>query len=168
MALSRALRARLRKLRIVVMDVDGVLTDGGMYYSERGEDLKKFNTKDGQGIQLLQQAGIRTALVTGETTAIVARRAAKLRIEDVYQGAVDKLSVVKALLEKQGVRPDEACYIGDDLSDLEPMKFVGTAFAVADATRAIKRVAHYVTRRPGGEGAVREVCDMILSSRQAR
>ena len=165
MTLSRSLRARLRKLRVVIIDVDGVLTDGGMYYSERGEELKKFNAKDGQGIQRLHQAGIRTALVTGETTAIVAHRAAKLRIEDVYQGAVDKLSVVKALLEKHGIRPGEACYIGDDLGDLEPMKFIGTAVAVADATPAIKRVAHYVTRRRGGEGAVREVCDMILSSR---
>jgi N-acylneuraminate cytidylyltransferase len=149
---------------MVVMDVDGVLTDCGTYYSERGQELKKFNTKDGQGIQLLHETGIRTALVTGETTAFAARRAAKLQIEDVYQGAVDKLSVVKALLEKHGISPHEACYIGDDMGDLEPMKFVGTAVAVADATPAIKRVAHYVTRRRGGEGAVREVSDLILSS----
>jgi YrbI family 3-deoxy-D-manno-octulosonate 8-phosphate phosphatase len=160
-----ALRARLRRLRMVILDVDGVLTDGGMYYSERGEALKKFNTKDGQGIRRLHEAGIRTALVTGETTAIVTHRAAKLQIEDVYQGATDKLSIVKALLEKHGIRPEEACYVGDDLGDLEAMTCVGVAVAVADAAPAIRRIAHFMTRRRGGEGAVREVCELILSAR---
>lgn len=160
-----ALRARLMQLRMVIMDVDGVLTDGGMYYSERGEELKKFNTKDGQGIRLLHEAGIRTALVTGEDTPIVARRAAKLQIDEVHQAALDKLSVVKALLEKHGIRPAEACYVGDDVGDLKAMRFVGVAVAVADATPAVKRVAHYVTRRGGGAGAVREVCNRILSAR---
>ena len=160
-----ALNVRLRRLKMVIMDVDGVLTDGGMYYSERGEALKKFNTKDGQGIRLLHEAGIRTALVTGETTAIVTHRAAKLEIEDVYQGAVDKLPIVKALLEKHGIRPEEACYVGDDAGDLEAMKFVGVAVAVADAVSGVKRIAHCVARRRGGEGAVREVCELILSVR---
>lgn len=160
-----ALRARLRGLRMVILDVDGVLTDGGMYYSERGEELKKFNTKDGQGVKLLHEAGIRTALVTGETTAIVTHRAAKLQIEDLYQGATDKLAIVKALLEKHGVRPEEACYVGDDTGDLEAMKFVGIAVAVADSISRVKRVAHCVTRRRGGEGAVREVCELILAAR---
>jgi YrbI family 3-deoxy-D-manno-octulosonate 8-phosphate phosphatase len=167
MALTRALRARFRRVRLLILDVDGVLTDAGMYYAEGGDELKKFNTRDGHGIRMLQEAGIRTAIVTREQTAIVARRAAKLRIDDVHQGILDKLPVVKALCEKHGVRPDEACYVGDDLGDLEAMTFVGLPVAVRDAMRPIKRVARYVTRGRGGEGAVREVCDLVLAARAA-
>jgi 3-deoxy-D-manno-octulosonate 8-phosphate phosphatase (KDO 8-P phosphatase) len=168
MALSPRRRARFGRVRLLILDVDGVLTDAGMYYSERGDELKKFNTRDGHGIRLLQDAGIRTAIVTREETAIVARRAAKLRIEDVHQGILDKLPVVKALCEKHGVTADEACYVGDDLGDLEAMSFVGLPVAVRDAMRPIKRVARYVTRRRGGDGAVREVCDLILAARTHR
>lgn len=167
MALSPALRQRLRKVRMVIMDVDGVLTDAGMYYSESGEELKKFNTRDGHGITLLHAAGIKTALVTRERTPIVTRRAAKLGITEVHQGALDKLPVLKALLEKHGVAPEEACYIGDDVGDQEVMGYVGFAAAVADALPQIKKVARYVTRKKGGEGAVREVCDLILAARES-
>lgn len=168
MAVSAALRGHLRRVQLLLMDVDGVLTDGGMYYTESGDELKKFNTRDGHGITLLQAAGIMTALVTRERTAIVTRRAAKLGISEVHQGVLDKLPVVKAILEKHGIEHGEACYVGDDLGDLEAMKFVGLPVAVADAAPHVKRVARYITRRRGGEGAVREVCDMILSARRAR
>lgn len=150
---------------MVVMDVDGVLTDAGMYYSENGDELKKFNTRDGHGITLLHAAGIRTALVTRERTPIVTRRAAKLGITEVHQGALDKLPVVKGILEKHGLAPADACYIGDDVGDQEVMGYVGFAAAVADALLPIRRAAHYITRKKGGEGAVREVCDMILAER---
>lgn len=166
MALSAALRGRLRRIRMLLMDVDGVLTDGGMYYTESGDELKKFNTRDGHGITLLHAAGMRTALVTREQTAIVTRRAAKLGISEVRQGALDKLPVVRGILEKHGITPDAACYIGDDLGDLEVMGYVGCAVAVADALPPIRRIAHYVTRKRGGEGAVREVCDLILATRR--
>jgi len=166
MALSPALRRRLQKVRMVIMDVDGVLTDAGMYYSESGEELKKFNTRDGHGITLLHAAGIKTALVTRERTPIVTRRAAKLGIAEVHQGALDKLRIVKGILEKHGFAAAEACYIGDDVGDQEVMGYVGFAAAVADALPEIKKVAHYVTRKQGGEGAVREVCDLILSARE--
>ena len=165
MALSPALRRRLQKVRMVIMDVDGVLTDAGMYYSESGDELKKFNTRDGHGIALLHAAGIKTALVTRERTPIVTRRAAKLRITEVHQGALDKLPVVKGILEKHGVAPVAACYIGDDVGDQEVMGYVGFAAAVADALPPIRKIAHYVTRKRGGEGAVREVCDLILAAR---
>jgi 3-deoxy-D-manno-octulosonate 8-phosphate phosphatase (KDO 8-P phosphatase) len=168
MAVRSLVRERFRRVRLLVLDVDGVLTDAGMYYSESGDELKKFNTRDGHGIRMLQDAGIRTAIVTREQTAIVARRATKLKIEDVHQGILDKLPVVKALCEKHGVAPDEACYVGDDLGDLDAMKFVGLPVAVRDAMPPIKRVARYVTRRRGGDGAVREVCDLILASRAHR
>ena len=166
MALNQALLRRARKVRMVIMDVDGVLTDAGMYYSESGEELKKFNTRDGHGITLLHSAGIKTAFVTRERTPIVTRRAAKLGVTEVHQGTLDKLPVVKGILEKHGISPAEACYIADDVGDLEPMGCVGFAAAVADALPEIKKVAHYVTRKKGGEGAVREVCDLILSSRK--
>jgi YrbI family 3-deoxy-D-manno-octulosonate 8-phosphate phosphatase len=150
---------------MLIMDVDGVLTDAGMYYSEGGEEWKKFNTRDGHGITLLHGAGIKTALVTREQTAIVARRALKLKIAEVHQGILDKLPVVQALLEKHGITREEACYVGDDLGDLEVMQWIGLPVAVGDAVPAVKKVARLITRKKGGEGAVREVCDLILEAR---
>lgn len=168
MAVSQTVHRRAQRVRMVIMDVDGVLTDGGMYYSEAGDELKKFNTRDGHGITLLHAAGIMTAFVTRELTPIVTRRAAKLGVTEVHQGAVDKLPVVKKILEKHGVTPEEVCCIGDDVGDQEVMGYVGFAAAVADALPGIKKVAHYIARKKGGEGAVREVCDLVLSSRSAR
>jgi YrbI family 3-deoxy-D-manno-octulosonate 8-phosphate phosphatase len=150
------------------MDVDGVLTDAGMYYAESGDEFKKFSTRDGHGITLLHAAGIKTAVVTRERTSIVTRRAAKLGITEVHQGVLDKLPVVKGILEKHGVSPREACYIGDDVGDREVMAYVGFAVAVADALPAIKKVAHYVTKKKGGDGAVREVCDLLLAAQGPR
>jgi YrbI family 3-deoxy-D-manno-octulosonate 8-phosphate phosphatase len=159
------LARRLRAVRLLIVDVDGVLTDAGMYYSEAGEELKKFNTRDGHGIRLLQAAGIPTAIVTRERTEIVARRAKKLGIDDVHQGVLDKRPVIQALMDKHGIAAAEACYVGDDLGDLGAMTSVGLPVAVRDALPAIKAVARYVTRRRGGAGAVREVCDLILAAR---
>ncbi len=162
--MRRALRERFGRVRLLILDVDGVLTDAGMYYSESGEESKKFNTRDGHGIRLLQDGGVPTAIVTRESTAIVERRAKKLHVEDVHQGVFDKLPVVEALCQKHGVSLHEACYVGDDLGDLEVMQHVGLPIAVRDAVPAIRRVARYVTRTRGGEGAVREVCDLILNA----
>ena len=155
----------LRNVSVLIMDVDGVLTDAGMYYSESGDELKKFNTRDGHGITLLHAAGVRTAIVTRERTAIVTRRAQKLKIEECHQGVLDKLPVVKDLLARHGLSPAQACYIGDDVGDLEAMRHVAIPVAVADAMPAIKRIAKYVTKKRGGDGAVRELCDMILAAR---
>jgi YrbI family 3-deoxy-D-manno-octulosonate 8-phosphate phosphatase len=159
------LRVRLRRLRILIMDVDGVLTDAGMYYGESGDELKKFNTRDGHGITLLHAAGYRTAIATRERTSIVERRAAKLGIAEVHQGVMDKRNLVHAILERLALAPGQSGYVGDDVGDLEVMQNVGLAVAVADAVPAVKRAAHYVTRLKGGEGAVREVCDLILAAR---
>lgn len=147
------------------MDVDGVLTDGGMYYAETGDELKKFNTRDGQGLALLREAGLLTAIVTRERTEIVTRRAAKLRISEVHQGVLDKLAVVKDLLARHGIAPEDACYIGDDIGDLDVLRFVGLPVAVRDAMRSVRDAARLVTRTRGGEGAVREVCELILAAR---
>ena len=124
------------------MDVDGVLTDGGLYYTENGDELKRFDVRDGQGLVLLRQAGIVTAIVTGRRTTLVARRADELGIAEVHQGVTDKGATVTALLARHGVPPTNACYVGDDINDLPALRLVGIAVAVADA------VADRPPRRP--------------------
>ena len=157
-----ALGRRLKRLRALLLDVDGVLTDGGMYYSDQGEAMKKFNTKDGMGIARLRDRGIKIGLITGEDTEIVNRRAEKLRIDDVYKGVDDKVAAVKDFLGVHGLTPDETGYVGDDVNDLGAMKFVAVSFAVADAVNAVREAAHLVTESKGGEGAVREIAELIL------
>ena len=164
--MSAGLRDRFARIRLLVVDVDGVLTDAGMYYGESGEELKKFDTRDGHGIKLLQAAGVPTAIVTREKTDIVARRARKLAIEDVHQGAVDKGPIVMSLMDKHRLAREQVCYVGDDLGDVEALEAVGLPIAVHDALPGIKRLARYITRRPGGAGAVREVCDLILAAQE--
>jgi 3-deoxy-D-manno-octulosonate 8-phosphate phosphatase (KDO 8-P phosphatase) len=155
-------QARLRRIRLFAMDVDGVLTDTGMYYSETGDELKKFNTRDGMGIKLLQHAGIITAFITKEKTAIVERRGAKLAVPEIHQGADDKLAVLRQLVEKYGLTLAEVAYIGDDVNDLEVLEAVGFSAAPADAVAAVLKVVDYVGVKKGGEGVVREVADLIL------
>jgi len=158
----------LRALRLVIMDVDGVLTDGGLYYSESGDEGKRFDVRDGQGIVSLHAAGLSTALVTKRSSSVVTRRARELGIGEVHQGVADKRAVVEAILARHGCPPAHACYIGDDLGDLPAMRAVGCSVAVADAVDAVRRAAVWVTRRCGGQGAVREVCDAILAARGRR
>jgi 3-deoxy-D-manno-octulosonate 8-phosphate phosphatase (KDO 8-P phosphatase) len=160
------LRERARRIRLLAMDVDGVLTDAGMYYGENGEELKKFNTRDGMGVALVREAGLRTAILTREKTAIVERRAAKLKIDDVYMAVLDKLAAMRGLVERLGLGLDEVAYIGDDVNDYELLCHVGLAVAVRDATRLPRSVAHYITEAKGGEGAVRELCELILEAQQ--
>jgi YrbI family 3-deoxy-D-manno-octulosonate 8-phosphate phosphatase len=147
-------------------DVDGVLTDAGMYYSESGDELKKFNTRDGMGIKLLQKAGIVTAIITQESTNIVARRAQKLTIPEVYQGAYDKLSVLQELVARHGLTLDQVAYIGDDVNDLAALKSVGLSAAPADGMPVVLHQVRYVCAKKGGEGAVRELADLILEAQQ--
>lgn len=158
-------RRRLQRLRALVTDVDGVLTDGGMYYGPSGEALKKFNTKDGMGIALLRKAGIIVAFITGESTEIALRRAEKLKVEDVYLGAEDKCAVLEEFLAKRGLTMEEIAYIGDDVNDLPCLQRVGVAITVADGMPQLKKMAHVVTDARGGEGAVREVAEAILACR---
>lgn len=164
--MNDSLSARLRKIKLLVLDVDGVLTDAGMYYGSRGEELKKFNTRDGMGIALIRDVGIPTAIVTSESSEIVQRRAEKLRIEDVYLETKDKSIALDELLEKYGLTADQVAFIGDDLNDLPVLKRVGLAVTVADGAPANKELAHYVTEKKGGEGAVRELCDLLVESHE--
>jgi 3-deoxy-D-manno-octulosonate 8-phosphate phosphatase (KDO 8-P phosphatase) len=147
---------------MLVMDVDGVLTDGGMYYGEHGEELKKFNTRDGQGIALLHEAGLETAILSKENTPIVTRRGAKLRVGEVRVGVQDKLAALREMVAARDLSLEHVAYIGDDLNDYGLLCEVGLAVVVQDATRKPRSVAHYVTQARGGEGAVRELCELIL------
>ncbi|HEY7531556.1 MAG TPA: HAD hydrolase family protein [Nitrospiraceae bacterium] len=158
------LRSKLRLIRLFATDVDGVLTDGGMYYAESGDEWKKFNTRDGMGIKLLQKAGLITAIVTQERTKLVARRGEKLAIPEVHQGAMDKLSVVREMVERYGITLDQVAYIGDDINDLETLRSVGFSAAPADGLPPVLAEVDYVCRKKGGEGAVREIVDMILEA----
>lgn len=157
-----SLMRALKRVRLFATDVDGVLTDAGMYYSESGDELKKFNTRDGMGIKLLQRAGLVTALITMEQTKLVTRRAEKLAIPEVHQGARDKRAVLRDLAARHGLTLQEVAYIGDDVNDLEALKAVGFSAAPADAMPPVLKVVDYVCRKSGGDGAVREVADLIL------
>lgn len=152
-----------QKVKLLAMDCDGVLTDGGMYYSETGDELKKFNTRDGMGIKLLHHKGIITAIITGENTKIVANRAKKLHIQNVFQGVDNKVVIMKGLLQKYQIDWDEVAYVGDDVNDVELLKKVGLSFSVSDGMESVKKVVDHVTFAKGGQGAVREIAEIILS-----
>jgi YrbI family 3-deoxy-D-manno-octulosonate 8-phosphate phosphatase len=158
-------RKVFKELKLFATDVDGVLTDAGMYYGESGEELKKFNTRDGMGIKLLQAEGVMIAIITMEQTKIVARRAKKLGIIEVFQGAKDKVSVLAHLSEKFNIPFEQMAYMGDDVNDVGALQTVGYAAAPADCVDQVRLVVHYLCQKKGGEGAVREVIDMILAAR---
>ena len=146
-------------VKLFVSDVDGVLTDAGMYYSENGDELKKFNTHDGMAFQILREHGVKTGIVTSENTQIISRRAAKLKVEYLYQGKKHKgkLSVVKEICEKEGISLDEVAYIGDDINCYELLSSVGFAACPANAVEKIKNLPQIIQlEKNGGEGVVRE------------
>lgn len=152
----------LNRIKLLLLDVDGVMTDGRIIYLNDGGEAKAFDVKDGHGLKLIQRAGIKVGIITGRQSDIVARRAAELGIELVYQGAKDKMQPFMEILEKLGLEPSEVAYVGDDLVDLPVMRRVGFSATVADASDDIKPYVDLVTSRPGGRGAVREVCDFLL------
>jgi 3-deoxy-D-manno-octulosonate 8-phosphate phosphatase (KDO 8-P phosphatase) len=157
-------RTVLQQIRLFATDVDGVLTDAGMYYSETGDEWKKFNTRDGMGIKLLQRVGIITAIVTQERTKLVARRAERLAIPELHQGVMDKLSCVREMAARHGLTLSQVAYIGDDINDLETLKAAGFSASPADGLPAIVGAVDYVCQKKGGEGAVREIIEMILEA----
>ena len=154
-----------KKIKLFLTDVDGTLTDAGMYYSENGDELKKFNTRDGLGIRLLREAGIKTGIITSENTKIVENRAKKLGVDYLYQGKIDggKLAIANEICEKEGISLDEVAYIGDDVNCIELLKSVGFAACPADAHSSVKEILNiYVMKKRGGEGCVREWAEKIL------
>jgi len=151
-------------IKLIITDVDGVLTDGRLIVGDSGEELKVFHVRDGLGITLALSAGIKVAFLSGRYSQAVANRAKDLRVEDVYQGVANKLAAYESLLKKYSLRDKEVCYIGDDLSDIPPLKTAGASYAVADAAEEVKKAAKRVTKNRGGKGAVREVIDSLLKS----
>jgi len=162
-------RAFLRAgpLKLMIFDVDGVMTDGTLYYSERGEELKAFNVQDGHGIKMLKQEGVEVGLISARKSRAVELRAASLGIAHLYQGMEDKRAAYAALLELLGLTTGQSGYMGDDLLDLPLLIRCGFAATVAAAPEAVRSRAHYVARAPGGRGAVREVCEFILHAQGA-
>ncbi|MEZ4600448.1 MAG: HAD-IIIA family hydrolase [Syntrophotaleaceae bacterium] len=154
--------SRLEKIKLLLLDVDGVLTDGRITFDSRGVETKSFDVKDGHGLKLVQRAGIRIGIITGRSSSIVTIRARELGIDLVYQGAKVKLEPYLQILDICSLRDEEVAYVGDDLVDLPILQRVGFAVAVADAVEEVRNRVHYVTRQPGGRGAVREVCDLLL------
>jgi 3-deoxy-D-manno-octulosonate 8-phosphate phosphatase (KDO 8-P phosphatase) len=156
------MQERLQKIRLLLLDVDGVMTDGLIVYDDRGGEIKAFDVKDGHGLKLLQRAGIRVGIITGRQSTVVDRRAAELGIDLVYQGAKDKLVPFLEILNTTGLTAEQVAYVGDDYPDLPILRRVGFAATVADALDELKSHVHYVTNKAGGRGAVREICDLLL------
>ena len=151
-----------KKIKLFATDCDGCLTDGGMYYDELGNEMKKFNSKDGMGFQILRKNNILTAIITGENTNIVSRRAEKLKIDELHQGASKKIEVLKELLEKYDITYQEVAYVGDDINDLEIIDRCGISFAPNDAVDEVLNSVNIVLQRKGGQGAIREAIDYII------
>lgn len=158
------LRARAAQIRLIAFDIDGVMTDGGLTYTDDGHELKTFNVQDGLGIKLLQKAGIEVAIITGRKSGVVAARARDLGIEHVHQGVADKRATLAALLDRLGVQWPECAFMGDDLIDLPAMTRCGLAITPANARPIVKEIAHTVTEAGGGRGAVREAAELILEA----
>lgn len=165
--LSADILARAAKVKLLLMDCDGVLTDGKIYFNERGEETKSFDVKDGQGIVSLHRAGIVTGIITGRVFKALEIRAEELGIRFLRQGCDDKVLEFENLLADAGVTAEETAYVGDDLPDISLLKRAGFAVAVADAVQEVLEKAHYITDKNGGEGAIREVADLILKARQS-
>lgn len=162
--ISPAVRERAAAVRLMVFDVDGVLTDGSLYYGETGEALKRFHVLDGHGLRLLMEGGLQIALMTGRSGPIVARRAAELGISEVMQGVRDKGAALAELAQRSAVQLNQTGYMGDDIIDLPAMQRAGFAASVPNAPGYVSQAAHWIATQPGGSGAVRECCDLLLAS----
>jgi len=155
---------RCRAIRLILSDVDGVLTDGGIVYDNQGIETKRFHVRDGMGVRLWQKAGYRFGLITHRSSQIVKMRAAELGIEIIRQGIDDKLTAMRGILGELHLAPAQVCYIGDDLPDLPAVRAAGLSVAVADACAELRQSVHYVATLPGGGGAVRETVELILKA----
>lgn len=155
---------KAKQIKLVIFDVDGVLTDGSLLYGDDGQEYKAFNCRDGLGMKMLQSTGVDIAIITGRTSKVVEIRMESLGIKHVYQGQLDKLVAFDHLLEQVGINADRVAYVGDDVVDLPVMLKVGLAIAVADAHNLVIKHAHWQTPHAGGRGAGRDVCEMIMEA----
>lgn len=161
--LTQEVRERIEGVKILILDVDGVLTDGRLFYHDDGTETKAFDVRDGHGIKMIQRAGVEVALISGRATPSVEKRARDLGIAAVFQNIKDKVPVFESILEERGLSPEEAAFVGDDVVDIPVMSRVGFSVAVAGGSEHVVPAAHYVTLAPGGRGAVREVTELIIA-----
>lgn len=159
-----ALKRRFKLIKLLILDVDGVMTDGGLTIGDDGQEYKTFHAHDGLGMKLLKASGVELAIITGRTSNVVKKRAESTGVAHFYQGAEDKLAAFQALIQMANVTADACAFMGDDVVDLPPMLQCGLAIAVPDAPTLVLNHAHYVTRKQGGRGAVREVCELIMQA----
>ena len=159
-------RARARRIRMILSDVDGTLTDGSLTPTPEGEEIKSFNTKDGLGVLIAQLAGLKVGFITGKTSKGLEQRAERLRIDELRQGVIDKRPVYEEILSRHGLRPDEVAFIGDDLNDLTVLEASGLSAAPSDAVPFIRKRVDFRCRRRGGDGAFRELVDYILGAQK--
>ena len=155
---------RAKKIKLTIFDVDGVMTDGSLYLADDGQEFKAFNSLDGHGMKMLKRSGVELAIITGRSSQLVALRAINLGVTHLYQGSEDKLTAFLELLEKTGHDPAECAYMGDDVVDLPVMRRCGLAVCVPAAPALVKQHSHYITQLPGGGGAVRELCELIMQA----
>jgi 3-deoxy-D-manno-octulosonate 8-phosphate phosphatase (KDO 8-P phosphatase) len=156
------MRERLEKIKLLLLDVDGVMTDGRIFFDNNGVETKAFDVRDGHGLKLLQRAGLRVGIITGRQSKVVDIRAQELGIEILFQGVKDKIGPYEEVLRSLAIREEEVAYVGDDIVDLPVLRRVGFAATVADGAEDLKPLVHYVTHACGGRGAVREICELIL------
>jgi len=162
--MSRSITDRLRRVKLLLLDADGVLTDGNIIYNDAGSEIKAFNVKDGLGIRLLMTAGIQVGIVTGRSSAALRQRCKDLGIDLLFDGVRDKAALLDSISEQTGICAEDMAFAGDDLPDLPIMRRVGFSFAVADAHRIVRDLADMVTDERGGRGAVRQICEAILDA----
>lgn len=156
---------KLARIELLLLDVDGVLTDGRIIYDNQGNELKAFDVKDGHGLKMLQRAGIQVGIITGRSSVVVEKRAAELGINILYQGALRKLDPYEKILKSCGLADQQVAYVGDDIVDLPLLRRVGFSVTVADGVKDLMPLVDYVCTRPGGRGAVREICELLLKAR---
>ena len=160
----REITEKAKKLKLLILDVDGVLTDGRLFFDDKGKEYKCFHARDGHGIKLLRQTGVEVAVISGRKSNSVALRMKSLGVEYVYQGHENKIAAFNEIIQSLSIQPEQAAHVGDDLLDLPIMKRVGLSIAVNDANEPVKEYADWCTKTPGGRGAVREICDFIMQS----
>ena len=162
--LTQEQQDKAKAIKLVAFDIDGIMTDGRLYFSSLGDEIKAFNVKDGLGIKLLRQSGVEVAIITGRSAELVNRRARDLKIEKLVQGREDKKIALQELLVKEGLQPQQVAYMGDDLPDLPAIRFAGLGVSVSDALPLVQQHADLITKNKGGDGAVRELCELIMQA----
>ncbi|MCX5830426.1 MAG: HAD hydrolase family protein [Deltaproteobacteria bacterium] len=162
--ITEALQEKIKPVRVLILDVDGVLTDGEIIIDDAGRETKHFNVRDGHGLIMLMRYGVEVVLLTGRTSQVVSHRALDLGIKEIYQGVFNKLTVFEEILRKKNISPAATAFVGDDVVDVPVLRRVGFSATVADASADLKNVVDYVTEQKGGRGAVREICEIILKA----